>query len=283
MKRIALLLLLAGCGAPPPPPVPAPAPPPAQAAKPVVPGVPAAIAVEGVPAIPAEITRRLAQYQSARGASFEDFGPDGSVLIATRFAETAQLHLVPFPGGRREQLTFSEEPVASGMFIPGTGDLLYAQARGGDENAQIYKLDRKTGRSTLLTDGKSRNGMGPVSRKGDRMVISSTRRNGKDTDLYLLDLKSGGTEMLLETKAQFWVATDWSPDDTRLLLMRIVSVNESHLATLDVVSRERTDLPVPSGPGEAYGTPRFGDEGQVWFSSDVNSEFRVLARTPWLR
>src|SRR5262245_32637459 len=230
MKRIALFLLLAGgstllttsCATEPSsaPPrggategKPAPslqvAPPPP--AKP--PGVPAAIATEGVPPVPAEITKRLAQYHSARSAAFQDWGPDGSILIATRFAETSQLHLVPFPGGRREQITFTEEPVSGGVFVPGTSDVLYTQARGGDENYQVYRLDRKLGRSILLTDGKSRNGLGPMSRSGDKVVVSSNRRNPKETDLYILDLRTGKSELILETKGAFWVATDWTLND----------------------------------------------------------------------
>jgi dipeptidyl aminopeptidase/acylaminoacyl peptidase len=283
MKRIALLLLfLAGCSAPPPAPsgtnVPAsPAPVPARTKSP---GVPAAIATEGVPAVPEEITKRLAQYHSARSAAFEDFGPDGSILIATRFAETVQLHLVPFPGGRREQITFSDEPMSGGMFIPGTADLLYTQARGGDENYQIYRLDRKQGRSILLTDGKSRNALGPVNHAGDKVVLSSNRRNGRDTDLYLLDLKSGETSVLMETKGEFWHAEDWSPDDSKLLLLRIVSVNETHPAILDLQTRERKPfLPIGIGPC-AVGSPRFLASGMVVHSSDAGGEFRSLAYTP---
>jgi dipeptidyl aminopeptidase/acylaminoacyl peptidase len=239
---------------------------------------PPAIQSEGVPAVPRELSARLSQYQSARTAAFEDFGPDGSILISTRFAETAQLHLVPFPGGRREQVTFTEEPVTGGIFIPGTADLVYSMGRGGDENWQIYKLDRKAGRSTPLTDGKSRNGMGPISRKGDRMVISSTRRNGKDTDLYLLDLKGGATEMLLETNAEFWVATDWSPDDSKLLLLRIVSVNETYLSVLDLKTRDRQALTVRGGAKAAHGSPRFTPDGlKVLFSSDARGEFKEPA------
>ena len=37
--------------------------------------------------------------------------------------------------------------------MPG-GDVLYARGKGGDENWQIWRLERKTGRTTLLTDGK---------------------------------------------------------------------------------------------------------------------------------
>ena len=276
MKRILLALLIAGCGAPASPP----AEPPAKAApapKPKAPGVPAAIDTEGVPAIPEGITKRLAQYQSARGASFEDFGPDGSVLIATRFAETAQLHLVPFPGGRREQITFSDEPISNGMFIPGSPDILYAQARGGDENYQIYRLDRKQGRSTLLSDGKSRNGLGPLNRAGDKIVVSSNRRNGKDTDLYTLNLRTGATEMLMEVQGEFWHAEDWSPDDSSLALVRVVSVNESHPAVLNLKSRDRKPLP-PLGPGRsASGSLRFLANETVVLSSDAQGEFRQMA------
>ena len=281
MKRSVLVLLtLAACGAPPPAPsgpsVPAgPAtPPPAARAR--VPGVPAAIATEGVPAVPEELTRRLVQYHGARSASFEDFGPDGSILIATRFAETAQLHLVPFPGGRREQLTFSDEPISNGIFIPGTPDILYTQARGGDENYQIYRLDRKQGRSILLSDGKSRNSLGPLSRAGDRIAVSSNRRNGKDTDLYLLNLRTGATELLMEVKGEFWHAEDWSADDSKLLLLRVVSVNETYAAELDLKSKERRSFTF-SGQRSASGSLRYGENGRIVLSNDSRGEFREIA------
>ncbi len=278
MKRIALLaLLLAGCSSAPSPGGAPEGTPALQAAKPKAPGVPAAITTDGVPAVPEEVTKRLAQYHSARSASFEDFGPDGSVLVATRFAETAQLHLVPFPGGRREQITFSDEPISNGMFIPGTPDILYTQARGGDENYQIYRLDRKQGRSVLLSDGKSRNGIGPINRAGNTVVISSNRRNGKDTDLFLLHLTTGATEPLMEVKGEFWHAEDWSPDDSKLLLVRVVSVNESHPALLDLSSRDRKPLP-PLGTGRAAsGSLRFLPGEKIVLTSDARGEFRQMA------
>jgi len=44
------------------------------------------------------------------------------MLIATRFAETPQLHLVKMPGGERQQLTFFADSVGSGRFHPNGGD-----------------------------------------------------------------------------------------------------------------------------------------------------------------
>jgi dipeptidyl aminopeptidase/acylaminoacyl peptidase len=277
MKRIVLLvLILSGCSS-----VPSSAPSAGGAAegKPTpaatkAPGVPAAISTEGVPAVPEAVAKRLAQYHSARGATFEDFGPDGSLLIATRFAETAQLHLVPFPGGRREQITFSDEPISNGMFIPGTEDIVYTQARGGNENYQIYRLDRKQGRSTLLSDGKSRNGVGPVNRAGDKVVISSNRRNGKDTDLYLLNLITGATEMLMEVKGEFWHAEDWALDDSQLLLVRVVSVSENYPALLDLKTGRRTSLPRYGEGRSASDSPRFMVDGRIILSTDGRAEFQ---------
>src|SRR5262249_35008956 len=163
---------------------------------------------------------------------------------------------------------FSDEPVSGGIFIPGTGDILYTQGRGGDENYQVFRLDRKLGRSTLLSDGRSRNGLGPVSRAGDRVVLSSNRRNGKDTDLYLLDFKTGATRTLLETHGEFWVADDWSPDDSKLLLNRVVSVNESHPGIFDFKLEALKTLPGLGPEKSAAGSLRFLNAETVAFASD---------------
>ncbi|HZE96811.1 MAG TPA: S9 family peptidase, partial [Planctomycetota bacterium] len=278
MKRLlAAALLLAGCGSAGTPPSPAPAAPPVQARVPF-PGVPAAIEADGVPAVPAEVTRRLAQYQSARSAAFEDWGPNGSMLISTRFAETAQLHVVPFAGGRREQVTFSDEPITNAMFVPGSNDLLYSQARGGNENWQIYRLDRKQGRSVLLTDGKSRNSLGPLSRKGDRLVYSSNRGNGRDMDLYLLDLASGTSTPLFEARGAFWSVSDWSPDDRALVMLKVVSVTDSRPYTLDLAEKKAIPMfPEDKDSPISCSSPKYDAEA-LYMACDQRSEFRQLSR-----
>jgi len=275
MKRLALILLLGGCASPEPAPRPAPAPAPRTTA----PGVPAAITAEGVPAIPEEIVKRLAQYQSSRGAAFEDWGPSGAMLVSTRFSDTIQLHLVPFPGGRREQLTFSEEPVSTGLFIPGTGDLIYTQSQGGNENWQIYRLDRRAGRSTLLTDGKSRNSLGPLSRKGDRLVYSSNRANGRDMDLYALDLATGKSTLILEAKGSFWGISDWDSQDRSLLLLKVVSVNESRPYLLDLGGSPAAPVSLIQDETKfSCASPKFGPDDLLVMGSDRRSEFHQLTR-----
>src|SRR5258705_4974959 len=83
---------------------------------------PPAIATQDVPVVPTELMERLRQYQAVRSAAFRGWSPDGKgILIATRFGDTPQLHRVYEPGGRREQITFFNEP-ADGSFIPVAAD-----------------------------------------------------------------------------------------------------------------------------------------------------------------
>src|SRR5947209_5654076 len=141
------------------------------------------LVVEGVPAIPASLVATAGRYGSYRNAVLADWNPKGrEMLIATRFADTAQLHLVRAPGGERQQLTFFADAVSNGRFHPSGGDyIVFAKDIGGGEWYQLYRYDMASGDVTMLTDGKARNLMGPWSSGGDQIAYMSTRRTGKDT------------------------------------------------------------------------------------------------------
>jgi len=243
---------------------------------------PPAIETQEVPAVPESLLLRLEQYQNMRAAGFSGWDPEGKgILIRTRFGNSAQLHRVYEPGGRREQITFYDEPV-SGGFLPAQRDgaILMSMSVGGNENYQIYLLDRAKYSTTLLTDGKSRNSIGPVRKDGSQMVIASNKRNGKDTDLYLADpRKPDSMKMLMEVDGQFWSAADWSLDGKTILLNRYVSATESYPALLDVASGKRTDLPLASKEPASYGPMAFAPDGKsIYIAADAVSEFSRLAR-----
>lgn len=241
--------------------------------------VPPAIKAENVPPIPAEILERLNQYQNVRGARFLDWHPDGrSILIRTRFANTLQLHRVQAPGGRREQVTFFKEPVEDAAYAP-DGAVILQMARGGNENHQIYRLDLATGKSTLLTDGESKNGAGEFNRAGTKLLFTSNKRNKKDTDSYLLNPKKPDSpETLFEVTDEHVYPIAWNFDDAKILLLKYVSANESYPMILDVKSREKTPIPIPGGAKAAHDAMAFLPDGSVLLSSDARGEFTELAR-----
>jgi dipeptidyl aminopeptidase/acylaminoacyl peptidase len=243
---------------------------------------PAAIEAGDVPVVPAEIFARLAQYQSVRGAMFRGWAPDGTgILINTRFGNSSQLHRVYEPGGRREQITFADEPV-TGVFLPRAtdGSILLMKDSGGNENDQLYLLDRRKFETTLLTDGKSRNKLGIIRENGSQMVLTSNQRNGRDTDLYLADPRQPDSmKMLMQVEKQTWSAFDWSRDGKTILIARYVSANESYPALLDVATGQRTDLPLPTDEKASVGPMAFTPDGKsILMATDAGGEFNRLAR-----
>jgi dipeptidyl aminopeptidase/acylaminoacyl peptidase len=244
--------------------------------------VPDNLVADGIPAIPPELRADAGRYLEFRAAALQSWHPQRrEMLITTRFADTAQLHLVKMPGGARRQLTFASEPIAGGSFQPKTGEtLVFAQDTGGGEFYQLHRYDLADGRITLLTDGKSRNSSPRWTRSGTQFAYTSTRRTGKDTDIYAMrpnDPKSD--RLVIERSGGGWSVSDWSDDETKLLLTEYVSANESYVHLLDVVSGAVTLLTPKTAEKSVNADARFiGDGKSVVLVSDAGSEFAELVR-----
>jgi dipeptidyl aminopeptidase/acylaminoacyl peptidase len=244
-------------------------------------GPPEALVLDGIPKLPASLAETAGRYAENRAAFPADWHPARrEMLIGTRFANTVQTHLVKFPGGARQQLTFFQEPVHGGTYHPEGADyMLFSKDVGGGEWFQLYRYSLATGESRLLTDGKSKNDIGPWSSAGDRIAYSSTRRTGKDTDLWVMNPNDPKSDRLVtQVSGGGWAPLDWSPDDKRILVMEGISVNESYLWLVDVATGEKTALtPRKAGEPVAYGGARFSKDGKgIYYTTDQGSEFQWL-------
>ena len=219
------------------------------------------LVIDGIPPIPASISDVTRRYTEFRRASLLDWHPTKSeILISTRFANTPQIHRVVSPGGARTQLTFAQEPVSQAVYEPRTGRyFLFLKDVGGNEFSQIYRFDVAGGAITLLTDGRSQNGGIQWSTEGDRIAYGSTRRNGTDRDIYVMNPSDPKSDrLLLEAQGGGWSVTDWSPDDRRLIARETRSVNQSSLWLVDVASGKKSALsPVDGGDTVVYAGAQF--------------------------
>jgi len=231
---------------------------------------------ENIPEIPAALTEQLQRYANTRGAGLGGWVADGSaVLVSTRFASTAQVHRVKTPGGAREQLTFYDEPIAAVAPNPQRNGFAFGKDVGGSEFWQLYWFDLGTRETRLLTDGKSRNENPLWSRDGKRLAYSSTERNGKDTDVWVLDLDTGAKKAVV-AEGGAWSATDFSPDGKELLVQRYVSITDVQPGVVDLASGKLTRFPVDGGKA-SFGAFRFSPDGRrAWYTSDEGGEFRTL-------
>jgi dipeptidyl aminopeptidase/acylaminoacyl peptidase len=243
---------------------------------------PESIAADGVPKIPATLVETAGRYGAYRSASLADWNPvKREMLIATRFGDTPQLHLVSAPGGERHQLTFFPDAVTNARFHPNGGDyIVFSKDIGGGEWYQLHRYDLKSGDVTLLTDGKARNLMGPWSSKGDEIAYMSTRRTGKDTDLWVMNPSDPKTDRLLtKLEGGGWEPLDWSPDDKHILLLEGLSINESYLWLVDSTTGEKAEItPRDAKEKISYADGQFSKDGKgILATMDKESQFHRLA------
>jgi Tol biopolymer transport system component/dienelactone hydrolase len=241
------------------------------------------LVADGIPKIPAALATAVAPYTQGREADFLSWHPvRRELLIATFFGDVPQIHQVKFPGAARTQLTFFEERPTRGVsYQPIKGDyFIFSKDIGGNENYQNYRYDLDTHKITLLTDGKSKNSPGIWSHTGNRIAYTSTRRTGKDTDIYIEDpLDPQSEHMAAAVEGGGWQILDWSPDDRKLLLKEVISINESYLWTLSLSDGEKSLITPKGGPNKVYyANARFRKDGAgIYVVSDRNSEFNQLA------
>ena len=235
---------------------------------------PSGLTADGIPPVPSDLAARTRPYMEFRTASFASWQPrDRSMLVTTRFANTAQVHRVAAPMAYRQQLSFEEEPV-SGSWSPAGDVLLVRKDIGGNEFYQFYRLEN--GRTVLLTDGRSRNNFGAWSHDGRWIGYSSTRRNGADTDLYVMDPRDPSTDrMVAQVQGGGWNIADFSPDGRRAVVVNYQQVTNSDLYLLDIAAGRMTPIGDPSRD-IAYGGAQFAPDGTLWVTSDEDSEFQRL-------
>ncbi|MBJ7439784.1 MAG: S9 family peptidase [Sphingopyxis sp.] len=248
----------------------------AEGDKPTVEPKPAALIADGVPEVPAELAAATRPYMENRGAGFVGWNPvDKSMLIATRFGNTAQLHRVAMPMGARKQLTFEAEPVGSGSWAPKKADVMLVQKDiGGNEFFQIYAM--KNGRLDLLTDGKSRNGLNAWSKDGQLVAFTSTLRNGRDSDIYVMDPRDPETRrMVAQVDGGGWRLLDFAPNKDWALVGKFTSVQKADLFRLDLASKAMTPIGDHSKT-VALGGATFAPDGTIWMTSDEGGDFQRL-------
>jgi dipeptidyl aminopeptidase/acylaminoacyl peptidase len=239
------------------------------------------LAVEGVPPIPGSLAAGVERYGNYRGATLASWHPERrEMLISTRFADVSEIHLVKMPGGARSQLTFYPDPVTAARFNPKRGGFfVFSKDVGGGEFYQLYRYDIDSGDVTLLTDGKSRNVGMTWAPSGERIAYGSTRRDGNDVDIWVMDPADPKSDhMLAKLDGGGWEPLDWSPDNQKLLVLNEVSAEESYLWLMDANSGEKALLTAKGDVKVNYRGGQFSKDGKgIYTTTDKDFEFHRLA------
>jgi dipeptidyl aminopeptidase/acylaminoacyl peptidase len=242
---------------------------------------PAAIdlVVDGIPEQPAGTADALDAYLGARQAKPLGFTAKGELLIATRFGDVDELHLVDHAGGERRQITFLREPIMHASFSPDPNRNAYffLKDAGGDGNTQIYYQRMGEIAPRRLTDGKSSNGNAVWSSAGRELAFYTTARDGTSYDIDIVEPESGALPRLAVTgDGAPWYPLDWSPDDRKLLVRKHVSDYEDYLYVVDLATGQKREVE-PSASKATLADAKFSRDGTgVYLISDRDSDYAKL-------
>lgn len=236
--------------------------------------------MEDIPAIPEQLVVDLNRYQNVRSAPFRGFSQNSkSIYVSTRFGDVSQIHKVDMPGGARRQLTFFKEPIGSISPQPNSDNFAFTMDAGGNEYAQVFMFDAKTGNSKMLTDGESRNGALQWNNNGNAFAYQSTKRNGKSNDIWVMNTETSTSEMVVEsTDGSWWGPSDWSEDNKKLIVLQYISASDSRIYIVDVDTKKKQLLAGDLEKGSVNYSLAFDakDEG-MYFITNEHSEFEQLA------
>jgi dipeptidyl aminopeptidase/acylaminoacyl peptidase len=231
--------------------------------------------LENVPEIPASVSEAVQKYQNYRAAVFQDWLADGSMLIATRFGTSQQIHRVVQPDADRTQLTFFNEPVASALAIPGSNRFILTRDTGGDEWFQLYAMGL-TGSPVRITEPGTRNQNTIVSSDGKLLAWSRAMKGSGDYAIFTADAANPTSPKLSFQATGAVEPADIAPDGSKLLFLQSISNRESKLMLLDLASGQATEI-APKAGKILYQQPQFGRNGKSVFAiSDQDSDVRRL-------
>lgn len=243
---------------------------------------PASISLDGLSPVPRAMLESIVPYLGVRPAHFVGWNPaNGEMLIATRFTGTLQLHALAQPRAVPRQLTDGKELVKVAAWAPIRGDaLVFERDLGGDEFYQLHCLDGASGATRLVTDGKSRNTPFKWRRDGTLLAYSSTRRNGADTDIYIVDPRQPQTNrLLLRVEGGGWTPAAWSPDGRTLVVRNAVSAEESYLYLCEFAAGKFGPVKGAEGGRVFRSAPIFDPTGSaLYLTSNHAGEFDWLYR-----
>ena len=232
--------------------------------------------LENVPPIPADVRAGVQRYQNYREARFQDWLPDGSMLITTRFGATAQVHAVAAPGGARTQLTFYDEPVDSAQAIPGTSRFIVVRDTGGDEWFQLYARGL-SGPAVALTEPGTRNQSVVFSRDGSLVAWSRAVRGSGDYAILVADPADASSRRVAWQGTGAVYPADISEDGRQVLLSRNLSNRESRLLILDLATGQARELGWSASEPSRWEEPRFARGGRsVLALTNRGGDFRRL-------
>ncbi len=222
---------------------------------------------------PADIIR----YLLAEGAGPAQPSPDGSA-IAFRYSVSGerQLWIVDSDGGWPRQLTFGSG-ITFFEWTPDGEHILVGRDADGNEREGFYLLSKDgTSEQQVLPLTDAFRSFGMFSADGNRILYSSTERNGTDYDIYVADVETGESRMVYQGSFGFFPAA-WQPDGDLVVVTETRGEDANDVHLLDMSTGKLEALFQPEIAAEYSSFAWLPDGSGFYLATNQDREFSALA------
>lgn len=246
---------------------------------------PAALVLDGVPPIPAELAKKLEPYCDFRIHSLLSWHPrEREVLVNRRLEVTNQVHRVASPGGGPLPLTDYPDAIETASYHPGHGEyFVFAMAKGGNEAFRLHRYDLATRAVTAFSPEGERAVEGAWSGKGElfaytTVTLDANQPGATRTTLHVVDpARPESDRIVARWDRGAWTSFRFSEDGKRLAYLEVVSTHDQRLWVMEVATGKQKRVSAASRAPVAYDKPHFSRDGKgLIATSDRGSEFRRL-------
>ncbi len=177
-----------------------------------------------------------------------------------------------------EQVTDFADRVMRLYASPDGEGCFFTKDTGGDERAQIWRLDTQDKAIQLTDDPKVTHQFGGVSPDGHTLYYACNRRHAAHFDLCSMDLQTGEHRILLQNEDFFNTPATLSPDGRWLCFNKMRGKSDNHLWMLDTGTGELRQVGRP-GAEATYEEPVFqADSSALYLLTDQDMDVRRVMR-----
>ena len=222
--------------------------------------------------------RDIERYLNVRSATAASVSADGTLAFLLDATGTSQLWTMDAPGEWPVQRTFFEDRITFADFEPDGKSIAFGMDEGGNERAQLYRLD-PDGTVTEWTDmPEAKHRWGGWNSDGSQFAFASNRRDEAVFDVYVQDRDATGDDAERIFEGDGWLSlAGWSPNDETLLLHEAHSSFDHDVYALDGATGERTHL-TPHEGSVRYSGLEWGPNDDIYLVTDEGRDLLALAR-----
>lgn len=203
---------------------------------------------------------------------------DTKIAYRSNKTGTFQIYIKEVDGKYDEQVTDFEDNISGFIYSPKEDLIIFSKAEKGNENSQLFKLNPNTKEIVQITNNSDiRYDLSSFSYDGSYISYASNERNGKDFDIYLMNVTTQKEKMVFSLGGRS-APIGFSPSGKYLVIRKTYSLLGSSDLYLCNIEDESIKHLTHEKEKSFYMSPRWLDESNFFIITNKDSNFFGLAK-----